>query len=697
LEALFHYGISLASGLALAIGLLSLYVGLRKPRDRYYLLFGLISISAALFYVARITGQTMEWPTWAIRSAYALVFLFYGLFPWFISAFTGFFKKPFNWAISIAIPVSYILLWTDERMFGPLPLWDWIAMMVVISIGIYGLLAAFHMRRTKTRSLLSFRLFSLTILVYNLLLVHYHIEKFLGLEVLFPRSLFTISLIDFFPLFFLVIMGLQLGRDLYERLLLERKLQVQDRYINNLLENLEQFVVLSDPRGHLLNANSFFQSKTGSILPELKGTNWIERFFPPKEAQLIIQSFDDILKGKRQELPGFNVSLSTPEGRQFQVSWSHVKRLDENDNVVGFLSIGYDLTEKEQALREIDQLRLELEKENLYLQDVIQSLKGQDAIIGESDSLKYALSRAYQVAPTDANVLIKGETGVGKELFAELVHQNSQRVGKPLIKVNCASLPRDLIESELFGHEKGAFTGAHAARKGHFEIADGGTLFLDEIGELPIELQPKLLRVLQQGEFMRLGGQKVHKVDVRLITATNRDLKEEVKKKHFREDLFYRLDVYPITIPPLRQRKEDIPMLVSFFVKKYSQSLNSSVVDISKRDLQLLRKYHWPGNVRELQNVVERALINSPEGKLFIDPADLENLGFSPKPPAAGKSYSVKQSLEEVEREHIMRVLEDCNWKISGESGAAHRLGVPRTTLQSRMKKLGIKRPKEIL
>ena len=294
------------------------------------------------------------------------------------------------------------------------------------------------------------------------------------------------------------------------------------------------------------------------------------------------------------------------------------------------------------------------------------------------------LYKVEQIAGSDTTVLVLGETGTGKELVARAIHGLSLRKNRALVKVNCAALPTNLIESELFGHEKGAFTGSHSRRLGRFEVANGATLFLDEIGELPLELQSKLLRVLQDGEFERLGSSHTVKVDVRIVAATNRNLEEEVRKGRFREDLLYRLNIFPITMPPLRDRMEDIPLLVDFYVKKISKRMGKTIELISAGVMNALQNYHWPGNVRELENVLERAVINSSGPKLRL----VDEL----KKPSKGLSTSQK-TLEAVERDYIVQTLEQTHWKVGGKNSAAEILGLDRSTLRARMRKLDIQKP----
>ena len=321
-------------------------------------------------------------------------------------------------------------------------------------------------------------------------------------------------------------------------------------------------------------------------------------------------------------------------------------------------------------------------KQRRYLEEEIRAELGE--IVGESPALKTALSLVSVVAPTDSSVLILGETGTGKELFARAIHRLSGRSERGFVKLNCAAIPLGLLESELFGHEKGAFTGAIAQKTGRFELADKGTLFLDEVGDIPLELQAKLLRVLQEQEFERLGSNRTHKVDVRLIAATHRDLPAMVKQGTFREDLYYRLKVFPIQVPALRQRAEDIPRLVRHFTALYAQRMNKRIDVIPVDTMGALARYPWPGNVRELQNFIERAVILSPQSTLCAPTSELE-----PFQPHKGSNVSIN-CLAEVERDHILRALEASNWVISD---AAARLGMKRTSLAYRMKKLRIRRP----
>jgi formate hydrogenlyase transcriptional activator len=336
--------------------------------------------------------------------------------------------------------------------------------------------------------------------------------------------------------------------------------------------------------------------------------------------------------------------------------------------------------------REINLSRSRLAEERSYLRSEIRTDHGFDEILGETPDLRQVLRQVETVAPTDSTVLVLGETGTGKELVARAIHGLSGRREHLFAKLNCAAIPSGLLESELFGHEKGAFTGAVTQKVGRFELADKGTLFLDEIGDIPLELQPKLLRVLQEQEFERLGGTRSMKVDVRLVAATNQDLGRMVEERRFRADLYYRLNVFPIRIPPLRQRHQDIPILARHFVEKYARRINKHITEIPAEVMEALLRYDWPGNIRELQNFIERAVILSPGSVLTPPLAELRH-------PAAAPRRAAAATLEDAERQHILEALQATEWTLGGSEGAAARLGIPRTTLIYKMRRLGIHRP----
>lgn len=402
--------------------------------------------------------------------------------------------------------------------------------------------------------------------------------------------------------------------------------------------------------------------------------------------------WDEVNKSVERRKP-FQIKyrIKTAEGKKKWVWEQGTAVRNKNDEIValeGFITNITDIKKAEEELIEkekiVRELKDKLQEETVYLQEEIKLTSNFETIITKSPKFRIILKDIEQVSSTDSTVLIQGETGTGKELIARAIHNNSNRSARTLIKVNCAALAPELIESELFGHEKGAFTGAYNKKSGRFELADKGTIFLDEIGELPVSLQVKLLRVLQEGEFERLGGTKTIKTNVRVIAATNRNLEKAVEKGDFREDLYYRLNVFPVFVPPLRERKEDIPLLVNYFVKKYAAKTGRQIKETSEKVLKSLMEYNWPGNVRELENIIERAVVLCTGPRLVFGTWVPEN--------KLTTSHEIL-TLEENERIHILKALETTRWRVSGEKGAARLLGMNRTTLESRMKKLGITRP----
>ncbi|MCF6171212.1 MAG: sigma 54-interacting transcriptional regulator [Bacteroidales bacterium] len=430
-------------------------------------------------------------------------------------------------------------------------------------------------------------------------------------------------------------------------------------------KNLELILGYSAEELYKKNAYDFLEESIKEINIEI-----ISKVFSDKEEQSLEQN---ILTKSGKKIPVIDTAnYALIDGEEYLVGMAiDISKLRETEKKL------------QQVIAELQALKDQLESENVYLRKEIESRYGFEEIIGESEPLMHSLYRIEQVAPTDSTVLLEGETGTGKELFAAAIHKLSKRRHKPFIKVNCASLPATLIESELFGHEKGAFTGAIQKQIGRFELADGGTLFLDEIGEVPVELQSKLLRVLQEGEFERIGSPKTIKVDVRIIAATNRNLEKQIRKKLFRKDLYYRLNVYPVTIAPLRDRVEDLPLLAQHFVKGFNRSLGKNIERISKKTIRQLQAYSWPGNVRELENIIERAVIISTGKSLTIEP--LLKPGF--------EEEGQLLPLAEFERQYIIRVLEKTYWRVDGPEGAARILAMHPETLRSRMRKLDIKRP----
>jgi PAS domain S-box-containing protein len=514
--------------------------------------------------------------------------------------------------------------------------------------------------------------------------------------------------------------------DINDRRELEEALKISETRYRRLFEEAREGILLFDAEtGRITEVNPFLTEMVGYSQAELQGKKlWEIDCFKN------IKASKDAFQGlrKRGYLRFDDLSLETMNGRKIAVEFicttfqvnkhkvikCNVRDITNRKFIAAAAQKSHDGPEQRQRERRADtritseQLQLEIRKhedaeeslhkaleeiktlkdrlviENIFFRQEVDTKHHFADVIGQSDSLKYVLYRAEQVAPLDTTVLILGETGTGKELIAAAIHYLSPRRKFPLVTVNCAAIPENLLESELFGREKGAFTGADTRQTGRFEAADGSTLCLDEIGELPLAMQAKLLRVIQHGEFERLGSAKTIKVDVRVMATTNRNLEEEIAAGRFRKDLFYRLNVFPITVPPLRQRKEDIPLLVESFVNRYARKTGKKITSIPKETMRILQDYQWPGNIRELESIIERAVILCPgPGLQLMDHLDISHPSFP----------SSEGTIKEMERQHILKVLSDTGWRIEGKKGAAGILGLHPSTLRARMHKLGIVRP----
>jgi PAS domain S-box-containing protein len=493
--------------------------------------------------------------------------------------------------------------------------------------------------------------------------------------------------------------------DITERKQIEEALKNSETQYRRLFETAPDGILILDAEtGQISDVNPFLVEMLGYSHEELLGKKlWeIGAFKDIESSKAIFLKLQEKGYVRYEDLP-----LETKDGRPMAVEFvSNVYSVDHHKVIQCNIR---DITERKRlgdalqkahneleqrveertvelwtALSEIKTMKDQLEAENIYFRQENKMKHQFEHILGQSDGLKYVLYRAEQVAPANTTVLILGETGTGKELIAAAIHNMSPRKDQPLITVNCAALPANLIESELFGREKGAFTGADTRRVGRFEVAHGSTLCLDEIGELPLEVQAKLLRVIQHNEFERLGSSQTVKVDIRLVATTNRNLEEEVRKGRFRQDLYYRLNVFPITVPPLRQRKDDIPVLVEHFIDKFNKKTGKRIETVSKDTLNTLREYDWPGNVRELESIIERAVILCPGPVLQL--ADK----LETSPPLIS---SALRTLEETERSQILKILSETKWRIEGKDGAAAILGIHPSTLRARMRKDGIRRP----
>jgi transcriptional regulator with PAS, ATPase and Fis domain len=478
----------------------------------------------------------------------------------------------------------------------------------------------------------------------------------------------------------------------------ENDLEQSRRFNRLILDSLIYQIAVLDRKGIVIDVNESWKRSAAECTaasPEKVdcGTDYLDICRRAADggdplAGSVLEGISTVLEGASREF-----TLEYPIHEPDKKRWFIMRVIPFSGRKGGAIISRIENTERKlaeidlrNAFSEIERLKTRLEAETAYLQEEIRLEHNFEGIIGRSPAIQYVLYKVEQVAATDTSVLVLGETGTGKELVCRAIHNNSLRKERPLVKVNCAALPANLIESELFGHERGAFTGAQSRRKGRFELADGGCIFLDEIGELPLDLQGKLLRVLQEGEFERLGSSMTIRVDVRVIAATNRNLESQVQIGRFREDLFYRLNVFPVTVPPLRERAEDIPLLAQFFMEKAAKHMGKHLEFIPESVMARLLEYPWPGNVRELMNVIERAVISSSGPKLRL----ADDLFCRPVAPTSGNDPL--KSLQEIESEHILRVLERTNQRIDGPKGAAAILKINPSTLRSRMQKLGIKK-----
>jgi len=464
--------------------------------------------------------------------------------------------------------------------------------------------------------------------------------------------------------------------DIDERKRAEQKLRQSEQDLRTIIDGIRQSVVVLAPDGRALYANRVALDITGLTLEEVNDNSFLTRAFHPDDVDRIREERQEKLSHGAPFETEMRVAFKSGEYRWFLNQYNPLK--DERGRVLRWCVTSTDIDDQKKAQER-------LRSENLILREEIDRSSMFEEIVGSSKPMCQVVKQVEKVAPSDSTVLILGETGTGKELVARALHRRSKRAARAFVRVNCAAIPQSLIASELFGHEKGAFTGALQRRLGRFEAADGGTIFLDEIGELPMETQISLLRVLQEREFERVGSNLSIKVDVRLIAATNRDLPAAVAQGTFRQDLFYRLNVFPINVPALRERAEDIPLLVRYFAGRFAKSTGKNIRNIAKQTLETLRAYHWPGNIRELQNVIERAVILSESDTFVIDESWLKPEPAESKRPRDGFSALAGREIEMIED-----ALAESHGRIAGPSGAAAKLGIPRQTLESKIKRLGI-------
>jgi len=461
--------------------------------------------------------------------------------------------------------------------------------------------------------------------------------------------------------------------------------------LRRIIDLAPAFIHTARPDGYLDFFNQTWLTFVGLKEEDMIGRKWT-RCIHPDDLDALLEKWRHSIETGENFVS--EARIRRADGHYCWMIHHKVPQKDENGNVLEWYGTAVNIESRklaelrlQRALREIEKLKNQLEEENIALREEVDQLAMFEEIVGTSPALAALLVRLAKVAPTDSTVLITGETGTGKELIARAIHKNSRRANRPFVSVNCAAIPRDLIASELFGHERGAFTGAVQRRIGRFELAEGGTLFLDEVGELPPETQVALLRVLQEREFERVGGSSMIRANVRVISATNRDLEAAVAAGTFRSDLYYRLNVFPIALPPLRERREDIHLLAEYFIASYGRKMGKKIRTIDRHSLELFHSYPWPGNIRELKNIIERSLILCDSDTFSIDESWLSQQPFAPAP-ATHPEFS--QMLTAREKEIIETALKECGGRVSGASGAAAKLGIPRSTLESKIRALRI-------
>jgi len=668
------------AGISIATGLAYLWLGITERNYRSNLFFGLFAISAGVYFI--LSSSHLE--NFSVALFFATTMFL--LFPWYFAYESGYIKKSILWLITSLGFLYYISTFLNIT-FGLFRLPYLFSYSVYILTALYCIFAIKKMYQSKQKLIWPF----LVVTIYYALFVSEEIAyNFFGNRLPW-RRFFSITYLDLFPV---IIISMQLIILVYYRLektKLEKSINFYKKNLNTVLNQTNTFVTSINIDGTVLFANPYFSKFFNNKQP-IEKTNFTNLISPDSVNQFKTVVFDkDIARGNV-------ISKFISNEGELTIAWSFVK-LKENISSKDYNYIclfGNNITpliETEEnlqlAFQDLRDLKNKLQAENIQLRNESVKTSEEKELIGKSPNFNYVINRIDDVATLDVPVLLEGETGVGKELFANAIHNKSKRKEKPYVKINCSAIPENLIESELFGFEKGAFTGADRLKKGMFELANSGTLFLDEIGDLPLALQPKLLRALQEGEIQRLGAEKIIKINTRIIAATNLNLADEVEKGRFRSDLFYRINVFPITIPPLRSRKSDIPLLVNAFVNLFNKKYIKNIQQVSESLMEDFTQHTWPGNVRQLKNIIERSIITSEGQQLKLTeplPTTANHQGIK-----TSISTQLLASLEDCEREHISHVLEHCNWRISGIGGAADILNLPSSTLRSKMKKLGIK------
>jgi PAS domain S-box-containing protein len=703
MQHLFTNAYFVISSICVAVGLLHLMIFLRRREETVHLVFACMALCCAVATALDIrmhTATTVADFARFLKATNTVQGLLWIAFAWFIQFYA---RGGRRWPVllvsglyGLAIVLNLIfpqgiifshiedldrtlLPWGESIAFGigPANPWRLLADLAWFVVLAYTLDASVYIARQGERRRAWY--FGLSILAC--LGVGYLHGTLVDLGILAPPSSWNFTFLAL-----IILMSASLVDDVVSVPVLKREIASQMERWKSLVDNANMLVFGLDNQGRINFVNPHFLNITGFSKEEIIGRSLVDIAQESEKEELGSRIQKALENGN---LPvRTQRALVTKTGQTRNVNWAHVLMRSPDGEITGTLSIGDDVTEIRQAQQELEALKTRLEDENLQLKEELLMNKDFEEIVGQSNAILYVLERVKQVAETDATVLIQGETGVGKELIASAIHRSSLRAAKPFVRVNCAALAPSLIESELFGHEAGAFTGANRMRKGRFEMADGGTLLLDEVSEIPLELQAKLLRVLQEGQFERVGGESLHTVDVRVIATTNRVLQDEVEKGSFRADLFYRLKVYPITVPPLRKHREDIELLVWHFLEEINSRVGKNIEKIPQSVMQALTGMDYPGNVRELKNLLEHAVITSDNGIL-----QLPETSSPDSPPETNASNAFSPiSLDDVQRRHITHVLDHTVGRIEGPGGAAEILGLKPSTLRHRIKKLGIQR-----
>lgn len=676
------------AGIALSTGLVYVWLGLLHKKYHANFIFGLFAIASGLYFLLNsVESQSFELSIFFATSMFAL-------FPWYFAFEVGYINRKLLWLITGLCVGYYITILLVSLYEIP-------QIQYFFSYSTYFLtswLCVIGIMKMVSRNKFPFwPLFAVA--AYYIVFVSEEIAFNLYGNLLPWRRILSLNYLDLFPVIIISLKLISLVKDQMLKLKLEKSVILYKDNLNLILNQTKKIVLTLDENGKILFANPYF-SEFFPNDQSLINAN-IDQFLSDEGKKV----FKEIALDAKNDIGNVVTQLITPES-QLTVAWSFVK-LKTSDIKISSRYIylfGANITQLKQteedlrkAYKDLEDLKNKIQAENIQLRKESTTGVQEKTLIGESPNFNYVLNRIEDVATLDVPVLLEGETGVGKELFANAIHEKSARKQNSFIKVNCAAIPADLMESELFGYEKGAFTGAEKRKKGMFELADRGTLFLDEIADLPLSLQPKLLRALQDGEIQLLGAEKFKKVNVRIVAATNRSLEEEVERGRFRSDLYYRINVFPITIPPLRQRESDIPLLVKAFVNSFNAQYHKEVYQISESLMDDLMNYNWPGNVRQLRNVIERAVITSSESRLRLaDPLPSSSALVPNQYTGYTENLVATLTLEEFERRHITHILEQCNWKISGKASASEILDLPSSTLRSKMKKLGIQAQRKL-